>query len=482
MALMNGKQYRESLRKMKPVVYIMGKRIENPVDHPIVIPSQNTVAMTYDLACDPRYEDVMTVTSSFTGKKINRFSNIYNSMDDMVKKVKMARLVGQKTCTCFQRCTTMDTANSLFLVTREMDQKLGTKYHERFVNFLKEVHEKDLYVGVAMTDVKGDRSLKPHEQPDPDMYLHVVEERKDGIVVRGAKSNQTGSINCHYTFVAPTMSMKKEDADYAVAFAVPTDAPGVIHIYGRNPGDTRKLENCPIDMGNPRFSSQETLLVFENVFIPWDKVFLYKEVEFSGRIPWLFGCNHRQTYGGCKAGVSDVLIGAVKLLAEYNGVDKLPHVRDKILDMVRMTETIYSCGLATAAEGQKTEAGTYFINQLLGNVCKLNVADLPFAMMKNAVDICGGILGTMVSEKDLQSPEIGKYVEKYFKGTPGARVEDKMKLLYLVQNLLFGVNSVGYVVESVHGAGPPAAQKSTMYRLVDFESKKNFAKDIAGIK
>jgi 4-hydroxybutyryl-CoA dehydratase/vinylacetyl-CoA-Delta-isomerase len=482
MALMNGEQYRESLRKMKPLVYLFGERLSNPVDHPIVIPSQNAVAMTYDLAHDPDYTDLMTVTSPLTGGKINRFAHIYQSIDDMVKKVKMARLLGQKTCTCFQRCPTMDTANSLFLVTHQMDQKLGTEYHPRFLSFMREVQEKDYYVGVAMTDVKGDRSRRPHEQADPDLYLHVVEEKKDGIVVRGAKANQTGSINCHYTFVAPTAALRKEERDYAVAFAVPADAAGMIHIYGRNPGDTRKMENCPIDLGNYRFSSQETLLIFDNVFVPWDKVFLYKEVEFAGQIPFLFGANHRQTYGGCKAGVSDVLIGAVKLLAEYNGIDKMPHIRDKILDMVRLTETIYSCGLATAVEGEKTAAGSYFINQLLGNVCKLNVAALPFEMARLAVDVAGGILGTLVSEKDLKSAEIGKYVEKYLKGLPEVPTEHKMRLIYLIQNLLFGVNSVGYVVESVHGAGPPAAQKSSLYRLVNFEEKKNLAKDIAGIQ
>ncbi len=481
MALMNGEKYRESLRKMKPLVYLFGERLTDPVDHPMVIPSQNAVAMTYDLAHDPKYEDLMTVTSPLTGGKINRFGHIYQSIDDMVKKVKMARLVGQKTCTCFQRCPTMDTANSLFIVTKEMDKKLGTQYHERFLKFMREIQENDYYVGVAMTDVKGDRSLRPHEQADPDLYLHVVEEKKDGIVVRGAKANQTGSINCHYTFVAPTAAMKKEDRDYAVAFAVPTDSEGMIHIYGRNPGDTRKMEKSPVDLGNYRFSSQETLLVFDNVFVPWERVFLFKEVEFAGQIPFLFGANHRQTYGGCKAGVSDVLIGAVKLLAEYNGLDKMPHIRDKIIDMVRLTETIYSCGLATAIEGEKTEAGSYFINQLLGNICKLNVAALPFEMARLAVDVAGGVLGTMVSEKDLRSPEIGKYVEKYFRGLPEVPTEHKMRLIYLIQNLLFGVNSVGFVVESVHGAGPPAAQKSSLYRLVNFEEKKNLAKDIAGI-
>ena len=376
----------------------------------------------------------------------------------------------------------MDTANALFIVTHEMDEKLGTKYHERFLKFMREVHDNDLDVGVAMTDVKGDRSLRPHQQADPDLWVHVVEERSDGIVVRGAKSNQTGSVNCHYTFVAPTQAMREEDRDYAVAFAVPTDVEGLIHIYGRQSSDTRKLEDCDIDLGNYNFGAQETLMIFNDVFIPWEKVFLYKEWEFAGRIPFLFAASHRQTYGGCKSGVSDVLIGAVTLLAEYDGLDKFPHIRDKIAEMVQLTETIYSCGLATAIEGQKMSSGSYFVNTLLGNVCKLNVANLPFEMARRAVDIAGGLLGTIPSGKELQNPEIGGYVEKYLKGIPGVPTEHKMRIIYLIQNLLFGTNSVGYVVESTHGAGPPQAQKNTIFRLADFEHKKKLAKEIAGIK
>lgn len=479
--LMTGEEYRESLRRMRSVVYMFGQKIENPVDHPIVIPSQNAIAMTYDLAHDPQYEDVMTTTSLISGRKINRFCNIYKNIDDMVKKVKMARLLGQKTGTCFQRCTTMDTANALFIATDEMDKKLGTEYHKRFLNFLNEIEEEDLDVGVAMTDVKGDRSLRPWEQADPDMYVHVVEEKSDGIVVRGAKANQSGSINCHYTFVAPTAAMRKEDRDYALAFAAPTDAEGIIHIYGRQSCDTRKLEGCDIDVGNKRYGAQETIMVFNDVFVPWDKVFLCKEYEFAGRIPVLFGANHRQTYGGCKAGLSDVLIGAVTLFAEYSGLDKFPHIRERIADMVRLTETIYSCGIAAAVEGQKMPSQSYFVNMLLGNVCKLNVAELPSEMVKRAVDICGGILGTMPSEKELKHPEIGKYLEKYLAGVKGVPSEYRMRLIYLIQNLLFGTNSVGYVVESVHGAGPPEAQRAMLRRLTDFEAKKNMAKALAGI-
>lgn len=482
MSLMTGEQYRESIRKMKSTVYIGGEKIDDFCDHPVVIPAQNTAAMTYELAQKPEYEDLMTAHSPYINGKVNRFTHIYQSIDDMVKKVKMARLLGQKTATCFQRCTTLDTANALFIVTHQMDKGLGTEYHKRFLAFLDEMQRNDYHLGVAMTDAKGDRSRRPTEQSDPDMWLRIVEKKSDGIVIRGAKTSQTGSANAHYTFVAPTAAIRKGEEQYAVACVVPGNAEGVYHLYNRNPGDDRKYARGLIDMGNPRFSSQETLLVFDNVFVPWEKVFLCGEVQYAGRIPFLFGANHRQTYGGCKAGVSDVLIGATKLIAEYSGIDKMPHIRDKMAEMVALTETIYACGLATALEGEKLDTGTYYVNQLMGNVCKLNVAELPFKIARLAVDVAGGILGAAPGEKDLRSPHVGKFIEKYLKSVEGVPTENRLRMVYLIQSLLFGFNSVGYVVESVHGAGPPQAQKSSLYRLVDWEHKKGLAKNIAGMK
>jgi len=482
MTLMTGEQYRESIRKMKSTVYIGGEKIDDFLDHPVVIPAQNTASMTYEFAQDPECEHLMTAYSPYIDAKVNRFTHIYQNIDDMIMKVRMARFLGQKTATCFQRCTTLDTANALYIVTYQMDKALGTEYHKRFLTFLREMQENDYHLGVAMTDAKGDRSLRPTEQKDPDMWLHIVEEKSDGLVIRGAKTSQTGSANAHYTFVAPTAGLRKGEEEYAVACAVPGNAEGLYHIYGRNAGDDRKYAPDLMDMGNPRFSSQETLMVFDNVFVPWEKVFLCREVEFAGRIPFLFGANHRQTYGGCKAGVSDVLIGATRLVAEYTGIERLPHVRDKLAEMVALTETIYSCGLATALEGEQVETGSYYVNQLLGNVCKLNVAELPFKIARCAIDIAGGIVGDAPGGKDLMSPEIGKFVDKYLKGVEGVPTEYRLRMLYLIQSLLFGFNSVGYVVESLHGAGPPQAQKSSLYRLVDWDHKKKLAKDIAGIK
>jgi 4-hydroxybutyryl-CoA dehydratase/vinylacetyl-CoA-Delta-isomerase len=218
MALKTAEQYEESLRKMNFKVYLLGELVKNPVDNPIIRPSMNSVKMTYALAQDPQHEDLMTATSHLTGEKINRFCHLHQSTEDLIKKVKMQRLLGQKTASCFQRCVGMDAINAVDSVTFEMDKKLGTQYHERFIKFLKMMQEQDLTVDGAMTDPKGDRGLPPSKQADPDLYTRVVEKRKDGIIVRGAKAHQTGAINSHWILVMPTIAMSKEDADYAVAF------------------------------------------------------------------------------------------------------------------------------------------------------------------------------------------------------------------------------------------------------------------------
>ena len=283
MALMTAQEYVESLRKLNTRVYMFGEKIENWVDHPMIRPSINCVAMTYALAQDPQYADLMTVKSSLTGHTINRFTHLHQSTEDLINKVKMQRLLGQKTASCFQRCVGMDAFNAVFSTTYEIDEKYGTRYHENFKKFLTFVQDNDLTVDGAMTDPKGDRSKAPSQQADPDMYVHVVERRADGIVVCGAKCHQTGSINSHWHIFMPTISMGEADKDWAVSFACPTDAEGMYMIYGRQSCDTRKLEeDASIDVGNAKFGGQEALVVLDHVFIPNEYIFLNGEYEFAG--------------------------------------------------------------------------------------------------------------------------------------------------------------------------------------------------------
>ena len=492
MAMMTGAEYIESLRKLNTRVYMFGEKIENWVDHPMIRPSINCVAVTYDLAQDPQYEDLMTATSNLTGKKINRFENIHQSTEDLKKKVKMQRLCGQKTASCFQRCVGMDAFNAEYSTTYEIDKKYGTDYHERFKKFLEFVQENDLVVDGAMTDPKGNRGLAPHAQVDPDMFVRIKEVRADGIVVRGAKCHQTGSINSHWHLVMPTQAMRAEDKDYAVSFACPSDAEGLYMIYGRQSCDTRKLEEgADVDLGNKQFGGQEALVVFDDVFIPNEYVFMAGEYDFAGMLVERFAGFHRQSYGGCKVGVGDVVIGAAALAAEYNGADKASHIKDKLIEMTHLNETLYACGIACSAEGHPTECGSYIIDLLLANVCKQNVTRFPYEIVRLAEDIAGGLMVTMPSEKDFKSDlvvgrngeTIGDVCNKFFAAnTDKCTTEERMRVLRFLENICLGSSAVGYRTESMHGAGSPQAQRIMIQRQGNIEGKKALAKAIAGIK
>ena len=481
MALKTAKQYIDSLRSLKLDLYLLGEKVDNWVDHPIIRPSINSVAMTYKLAQTPETQGLAITSSLLTGEKINRFNSLFQSTEELVLKIKMQREMGRRTGACFQRCVGMDAANAVFSTTFEIDKKCGTDYHRRFKEWLKYIQQNDLMVQGAMTDVKGDRGLSPSAQADPDMFVRMVERSDKGIVIRGAKASQTGAANSHEILVMPTLRMRQGEESYAVCCATPTDAKGIHIIYGRQPCDTRKLENGEIDVGNFGFGGQETLTVFEDVFIPKERVFMSGEIDFSSMLVERFASYHRQSYGGCKSGIGDVLIGAAASMADYNGVAKASHVKDKLAEMVHLVESIYSCGLACSYEGEKTSAGNFQCNILLANVCKLNVTRMPYELCRLAEDIAGGLLVTMPSEKDLKNPSVGKFVEKYLKGRADVPTEARMRMLSLIHSMTMGTTAPSYRTESMHGAGSPQAQKIMIERQTDMEQKKKLARKLAGI-
>ena len=481
MALMTGAEYIESIRTMKMEVYMFGKRVECPVDDPILRPSLNSVRMTYDLAQMPEYQDLMTAVSPYTGERVNRFTHIHESTEDLMKKVKMQRLLGQKTGSCFQRCVGMDAFNAVFSTTYEIDEKYGTHYHDNFKAFLTECQRRDLTVDGAMTDPKGDRSKAPHAQEDPDLFLHVVERREDGIVVRGAKAHQTGVLNSHEVIIMPTISMGPDDKDYAVSFAVPMDTPGIYMIIGRQSCDTRKREGSDMDVGNAEFGGVEALTIFDDVFVPNDRIFLNGETEFAGMMVERFAGYHRQSYGGCKVGVGDVLIGAAAVAADYNGAAKASHIKDKLIEMTHLNETLYACGIACSAEGHPTASGNYIIDLLLANVCKQNVTRFPYEIVRLAEDIAGGLMVTAPSEADFRDAKLGPVIDKYLRGVGTVSTESRLRILRLIENLCLGTAAVGYRTESMHGAGSPQAQRIMIARQGNLEHKKTLAKALAHI-
>ena len=477
-SIITGSDYIESLRGRNLAVYLFGERVTEPVDHPMIRPSINAMALTYHLAL--QQPELATALSPFTGERVNRFLHIATSPDDLVLQNKMQRRLGQLTGTCFQRCVGMDAFNSLYSVTYEIDEKHGTSYHARLKAFLTQMQLGNYLIGGAMTDEKGDRSKSPHQQADPDLYVHVSRRTQDGVYIRGAKAHQTGCINSHWLIVMPTLRLEPDDADYAICGAIPVGAAGITYVYGRQSCDTRSLEAGGIDSGNQNYSGQEALVIFDDVFIPNDLIFMNGETEFAAMLVERFTCYHRRSYV-CKSGVGDVLIGAAATVAEYNGVERSSHIRDKLVEMNHLNETIYATGIASSYQSAATRSGVFLCDDMLANVCKHHVTKATYQIGRLAQDLAGGLVATMPSERDYRHTEIGPLLEKYLRGREDIPTEHRVRILRLIENMTLGRNAVGYLTESLHGAGSPQTQRIQIQRQMQLAFKQKLAKRLAGI-
>ena len=479
MKIKNGAEYIESLRKIKPIIYYKGERIKDVTRHPSTAPHVRAAAMTYALASDKEYRDLATATSHLTGRTIGRFTHVHQCIEDLIKKIKLFRVLGQKTGTCFQRCVGFDGINAVYSIAYEIDQKYGIDYFERFKKWLIYIQEENLMVVGAMTDPKGNRSKGPADQPDPDQYVHVVERRSDGIVIRGAKLHMTGAVNSHEILVMPTTAMDERSKDYAVICAIPIDTQGITLIFGRQTSDDRRDKRERIDVGKPSFGAVggEAVIAFEDVFVPKERIFMDGETEFTSPLVYRFAAHHRANYGACKTGLMDVLIGAVSYLTQIQGTAKASHVKDKVTEMIHLCETLYSSSIACSAEGWPTASGAYMVDTMLANVCKQNVTRFHFEVARLAVDLAGGFLATLPSQYDLESEDVGYLVKKYFSGVEGIPTKHRIKIARLIEAMTGGTA----LVESMHGAGSPQAQRIMILREGNLEKKINLAKALLGI-
>lgn len=476
MAVMTKEQYIDSLRKMNPTAYMFGEKIENVVDNPRIRAGIEATAATYEIAEDPAKRDLVVTRSPLIGEPVNRFTLPPASIEDLVARVKINRTLGRFVGTCHQRCTGLDCISALSIVTYDIDQKHNTNYFERFQRFLAHVQKGDLTCNAGVTDVKGDRSKAPHTQQDPDMYLRVVEKRSDGIVVRGAKSHQTGSLSSHEIIVLPTRALRQGDEDYAVAFAIPSDTPGLIHVVGRSSLDTREIDGC--DVGNARYSKYCPTVLFDDVFVPWDRVFMCGEVEFAVDMVVKFSAFHRQSHGGCKSGKIDCMTGAAVTMMDLNGTHKAGHLKQKVVDMIHRSETLYGCSLAASYEGRRQPSGTYFIDTVLANASKIHEGREMAEATRLMIDIAGGFVADLPSDRDIQNPEIGGLLKKYLKGAEGTSVEDRMKMYRLVEKMAM---ESADTISDIHGGGSPEAHRVTILRECDLENRTKAAKRLAGI-
>lgn len=475
MPLKSPEDYVESLRALKIRAYVGGERVESVVDHPSIAPHINTVAKTYELAHDPEHREVMTAASHLTGERIHRYTHIFQSPDDLVKKIQMLRLLGQTTGTCFQRCVGLDALNAVYAIAYEIDRGEGSDYHERFKDYLGRVQADDLMLAGAMTDPKGHRAKRPSEQEDPDQFVRVVERLPDGVVIRGAKLHNTGGINSHEVLVMPGTALRPEEGEYAIACAVPADAEGVVFIFGRQSNDTRKLEGgC--DIGNPRFGvvGGEAMVVFDDVFVPNERIFMNGETKYCGTLVNYFATWHRSNYGGCKGGNADVLIGATAKMTRILGTERNAIVRDKLVEMIHMNETTYASAIGASAMGHRLPCGSWMVNPMMANTVKQNITRNVYQIGRLSHDLSGGFLATMPDEKALENPEIEKYVRKYHTANPEFDVMERILLGRYIENM----TSVTTMVEAMHGAGSPQAQRIVMLGQAAIEEKIRMAERV----
>ncbi|MFC2032208.1 4-hydroxyphenylacetate 3-hydroxylase family protein [Chloroflexota bacterium] len=468
-------EYINDLKRMKPNLYIGGERVGR--DDPRIRPGIKVVSITFDMAQKPDYEEVMTPVSSVTGKKVNRFTHLPQNPEDLLQKQKMIRLMAQRAGGCIQRCMGFDGIIALSIVTKEIDEKYGTEYHSRFMEYMRYYQERDLAATCSQTDVKGDRTKRPHEQTDPDAYVHVVEERDDGIVVRGAKHCITMAAYADEFIVIPTRALVEEDKDYAVAFAIPADHEGVSVITRPVFAHERKELKAPFaEMG-----VSDSMIVFDNVFVPKERVFMCGEWEFGRRLALLFADSHRHSYSGCKPAVSDILVGTTALVAEANNIERVAHVREKMSELVGNGELAFAAGVAAAMYGEKTSSGTYFPNAIYANVGRRLMGENIYHEYNILTEIAGGLMVTLPFEEDFINKETKPFLDKYIMRNPKVSPEVAHRIWRFVENVGASAMTSWYQIAGVHGGGSPIMETITLNAEYDYESKKNIARYLAGI-
>jgi len=474
-------QYKERLYKMKPNIYVGNEVIDRK--DPRVEPGMYVMRQTFDCAHDDRYKDFCTATSHLTGEKINRFTHIHQTKEDLLNKQKMTRLLSHRVGGCIQRCMGIDALNALSVVTYEMDQDLGTEYNQRFINYLKWVQENDIVANCAQTDVKGDRMARPHQQEDPDMYLRIVETREDGIVVRGAKSCNSAAPYVDEIIATPTRFMGSKDNAYAVAFAIPADWPGVK--IAALPGIRHKRSH--IDAPIAHVGDLESLTIFDDVFIPKERVFMNglenpKCTPFAGFLAIMFAHFHRHSYTGCKPATSEVLASEAALVAEYNGIEKTSHAQDKICHIIGIAELVYAAGVASAERAEKSPSGTMIPDEILTNAGRKLAGEEIYNEARILADLSGGLIATLPLEDSFYHEETGELLHKYIMRNRSVSAENVHRCFRMIEDQLISEFGGATIVAGLHGGGSPQMETVAMMGGYDLEELKGIAKYLAGIE
>ncbi|WP_137388870.1 4-hydroxyphenylacetate 3-hydroxylase family protein [Rhodoligotrophos defluvii] len=458
--LMSSEEYRESLRRLSPRIFVDGRAVESVADDPAFVPGVNAVGITYDFALRPEHQMLMTARQGTSGKTVNRMLHINESSTDLLYKLEAVRLVCQESG-CAQRYVTHDMLNGLYQATKLADDRFGTEYHGRLVEYLHHVQDNDLAVGGAMTDAKGDRSKRPGAQSQRDVYVHIRERRRDGIVIRGTKAIVTGAPYMHEFLVMPCRTMTKEDADFAVCCAVPVDAPGITMVArpaGR-PGEAAAKFSG-------KYGQSTAVVLFDDVFVPWERVFLAGEHEEAGVATTSYATHHRHSCIGARAGFGDLLIGAGALMIEANGLDpsRHAHIREAMVELIKIVEGFYACGVAASVYALKDPAGSVMPDVVFSNIGKLLLATQIYDMHRLAHYVSGGLVVSLPGPDEDHNPHTEASLSAVLAGREDIPATQRLEVSRFIEDLTASYQAGWYSVISLHGGGSPEAMKREIWR------------------
>jgi 4-hydroxybutyryl-CoA dehydratase/vinylacetyl-CoA-Delta-isomerase len=458
---MNAAEYRESLRRCRPRVWVDGERIESVADAPQLQPGINAMGVSYDYALREDLAPLMQAVQASSGKTVNRMLQTDRSSADLLNKLEAVRILCQETG-CAQRYLAHDGFSALQQTTALVDAETGSRYGERFLAYLHDFQERDLCLGIAMTDAKGDRSKRPHEQANPDSYLHIVDRDAKGIVVSGTKAIVTGAPYMHEFLVMPSRQMGEADADFAVCCAVPCDADGLT-IVARSAG--RPGEKAALFSN--KYGQSTGVLVFDRVFVPWERVFLAGEWRHSAGLTYGYATHHRHTCIAARAGFGDLLIGAGALMCEANGFDpgQETHLREQMVQLISIVEGFYACGVAASVYAtEDARSGVVTPDAVFSNIGKLLLANQIYEMQRIAHYVSGGLIVTLPGPDEDHNPETQASLADVLRANPDVPYDKRIEAARFLEDLTASYQGGWYSVISLHGGGSPAAMKQEIWR------------------
>lgn len=478
MAVKTRKEYLESLKAMRPNVYKFGKLIQDVTTDPATKRTVESHARAFDASNDPQYAADFTMDSTFLpGEKIHRWTGMMETLDDIMANSKLKRWMYRFNGSCNGGvCVGWNAQNVMWNITSMIDKESGTNYQERLRKWIIHTQEKGLVVAGALTDAKGDRGMRPSQQSNPDSNVHIKEVRPDGIVISGYKTMICGAAAANEIFILPGSGYREEDQDYAVTCVVPRDIKGLILVETRRPSDSRELEE---GWDIPETGITQAYLLFQDCFVPNERVFMCKEFKYSGKIIEYFTANYRACIGACVAGQGDVMIGAGALMARVNGLAASTFA-NKMVEMAVNNETTYAMGIGAMALGKKGPGGTWVSDSLIAHANKVHVATLPYETKRICQDIGGGIVetGCFPSYQDFKNPEYGHLVEKAVQASGKYSAESRARAARLSEWLTLGAGVPG----CMHGGGSPDGAKLVVRAFTPVDQFAEYARKIAGIE